>query len=136
MFSHIMVPVDLSHAAAMAPAVKAASDLAHANDARITYVGVTTAEPSSVARTPEEFGRKLAAFAEEHGDGLSVDSRAITSHDPTSDLDRKLLDAAKEMGADLVVMVTHHPNLADRIWSGHGGDIAAHADMSVLLLRS
>ena len=51
------------------------------------------------------------------------------------DLDGALLKAVGETGADLVVMGTHVPGLSDYIWSSNGGKIAAHADVSVMLVR-
>ena len=39
------------------------------------------------------------------------------------------------LGADLVVMATHVPNLTDYIWASHGGHLASHAKASVFLVR-
>ena len=44
-------------------------------------------------------------------------------------------EAAEELGADLVVMATHVPNLTDYIWASHGGHLASHAKASVFLVR-
>jgi nucleotide-binding universal stress UspA family protein len=62
-FKHIMVPVDLAHEGRLDRALDVAADLAAHYGARVTYVGVTVPQPSSVAHNPEEFAEKLARFA-------------------------------------------------------------------------
>ena len=37
--------------------------------------------------------------------------------------------------ADLVVMASHIPNVADHFWPSNGGSIASRADVSVMLVR-
>ena len=137
MFKSIMVPVDLAHAADLTRALQCAGDLARHYGARITYVGVTTAVPSSTAHNPNEYQAKLAEFADEQGKAHSVTTTAHTaiSHDPRVDLDDALLKACKEVDADLVVMASHLPNLTDYIWPSNGGKVAAHAAASVMVVR-
>ena len=137
MFSHIMVPVDLAHPDKLESALKTAADLAGHYGARVTYVGVTTGQPSSVAHTPREYAAKLAKFAAMQAElnGVAeVASHAITAHDPAVELDRKLEEAVHEIGADLVVMGSHIPRTFDL--GSHGGRVATHTDVSVMLVRA
>lgn len=136
-FTSILVPVDLGHIGALEKALDVAADLGQAGGATVTYVGVTTSAPTEIAHNPEEFGQKLSAFAEEQGlrRGIKTAAKAYTSHDPATDLDKTLLGAIAETGADLVVMGTHVPGLADRLWASHGNHIATHAAISVFLVR-
>jgi hypothetical protein len=53
------------------------------------------------------------------------------SRNPTEDLDPTLLKAAGETGADLVVMQSHIPVLANLLWSSNGSKIARLAKRSV-----
>jgi len=55
MYDKIMVPVDLRHTETLGKAIRTAADIARANDASVTFVGVTPPQPSSVAHTPEEY---------------------------------------------------------------------------------
>jgi nucleotide-binding universal stress UspA family protein len=132
-----MVPVDLAHVGKLEPALKVAAGLAGLYDARVSYVGVTSPQPSSVAHNPEEFGRKLAEFADaqktEHGIS-DTGAHAITAHDPAVDLDRALEKAVSDLGADLVVMASHIPHHFDL--GSHGGRVATHTDASVMLVRA
>ena len=137
MFDKIMVPVDLAHADKLDRALRCAADLATQYNAKVTYVGVSAATPGSVAHTPEEYAKKLSAFAESQVEtyGIEADSLALTSHDPTVDLDPTLLKAIEDTGADLVVMASHIPNVADYIWASNGSTIARRAKASVMLVR-
>lgn len=137
MFKHIMVPVDLAHTEALQSALKVAADLAEQYDARLTYVGVTGAQPSAIAHNPAEFGKKLADFAEEQKAKHAIShtsAHVITAHDPTVELDHALEDAVRKLEADLVVMASHIPRHFD--FGSHGGRVASHTGASVMLVRA
>ncbi|WP_417681718.1 universal stress protein [Roseibium sp.] len=137
MFDTIMVPVDLRHAPALGKALTIAADMAKAYGAEVIYVGITSPEPGELGHNPAEYDQKLQAFAQEQAKARSHQARAhtIVANDPAIDLDHKLSEAAEELGADLVVMATHVPNLTDYIWASHGGHLASHAKASVFLVR-
>lgn len=138
MFKRIMVPVDLAHAERLEKALGVAEDLAQHYGASVVYVGVAAATPSSVAHSPEEFAAKLTTFAEVRAaqTGVTAEAHAMTSHDPSTDLDPTLLKAVGETGADLVVMASHIPNITDYVWPSNGGTIAGHAKVSVMVVRA
>lgn len=137
MYKAIMVPVDLAHVDKSQTALEVAADLAKHYDATATYVAVTSNVPGAVAHNPEEFARKLADFAvaqsAQHGHKAAAHS--VVSHDPAVDLDKKLARTVGEIGADLIVMSTHIPNMADFLLPSHGGALASHTDASVFLVR-
>lgn len=137
MFNRIMVPVDLAHAASLDRALICAADLARQHSAEIVYVGVTAPTPGSVAHTPAEYKGKLAEFATGQADkyGVSATSHVVESHDPAVQMDKDLLKAVSDTGADLVVMQSHKPGLSDYIFEGHGPYLAQHAKASVMLVR-
>jgi len=137
MFKKIMVPVDLAHAALLQPSIDLAADLAKRYQAETCYVSVTANTPGALARTPEEYAQKLAAFAKEQGElhGQEVSSRVITSPDPVADMDDAILQAIHDTGADLVVMSTHLPRRLDVVVPSNGGKVATHTDVSVFLVR-
>lgn len=137
MFKNIMVPVDLAHLELLEPALSVVADLAKQYDAHITYVSVTANTPTSIARTPQEYEQKLEAFAQKrhqvHGQPVSI--KVYSSTDPVANVDKQLVDAVKEIGADLVMMATHLPRHLDIIMPSHGGKVATHTDTSVFLIR-
>ncbi len=137
MFRKILIPVDLAHVAAIERSLSASADLAKHYQAEVCYLGVTSSQPGSVARSPEEYEQKLEVFAQEqaksHGQAVSV--CCINSPDPVADLDEAIVKAIKKEGADLLVMATHLPKHLDAVIPAHGGKIATHTDISVFLVR-
>lgn len=137
MYNKIMVPVDLAHLDALEKALTVAADMARHYHAALCYVGVTTSQPSAVARTPEEYRKKLLAFAQGHApdNGHEATASVYMSNDPVADLDDILLEAIKELDADLVVMGTHLPHHIDAIMPATGSKVASHSEVSVFLVR-
>lgn len=137
MFQKIVVPVDLAHEAVLQKTLTVAAEMARLYQAAICFVGVASASPGPVARTPEDYANKLRAFAEAQAatHGVTTEAHAIQSHDPAVDMNKALDRAVTELGADLVVMQSHVPNVADYIWAGHGAHVAAHSKASVFLVR-
>ena len=137
MFQRILAPVDLAHLDKLERALKVTAEEARHHGAPITFVSVTTAAPGSVARNPDEFRAKLEAFAKEQAESHGVDAKALAvfSHDPTTDVDDALLNAIKEEAADLVIMASHKPGVAEYFWPSNGGKVASHSEASVFVVR-
>ena len=137
MYSKIMVPVDLAHIDRLDKAITTATDLARHYTVPLCFVGVTAETPTEVAHSPKEFERKLGEFAAEQSaaHGIAIDTAAYPSHDPAVDLDRTLISAASQVGADLIVMASHLPGLPEHIFASHAGAVASHAEISVFVVR-
>lgn len=136
-FERIMVPVDLAHAERLEQALACAGDLAEHYGVPITYVGVTSTSPSTVARTPQEFEHKLISFsrAEAEKYGVSTEAYMALANDPTTEVDDALMSAIDQTGADLVVMASHVPGIVDHFWPSNGGKLAQYANCSVMVVR-
>jgi nucleotide-binding universal stress UspA family protein len=137
MYSKIMVPVDLAHVDKLEKAITTATDLAKHYHIPIRFVGVTAETPTEVAHTPTEFAAKLKAFGAEQSTAhdLDIDTAAYPSHDPTIDLDKTLMTAAEDFGADLIIMASHVPGLPEHIFASNAGAVASHAEVSVFVVR-
>ena len=137
MFKTLMIPVDLAHTDHLARALAVAADLAGHYGAEVHLVGVTLTAPTAVAKSPEDYARKLDAFASQKSAELGVEIAAHSeiSHDPSIDLDDVLEKTAEKIGADLIVMASHVPGFAERIFASNAGYLASHAKMSVLVVR-
>ena len=137
MYSKIMVPVDLAHVDRIEKAIATAADLARHYSIPLLFVSVTAETPTSVAHNPKEFADRLTAFGAEQSKarGLKIETASYTSHDPAVDLDQRLLGAAEEQGADLIVMASHVPGLPEHIFASHAGAVASHGAMSVFVVR-
>jgi nucleotide-binding universal stress UspA family protein len=137
MYKKIMVPVDLRHIERLEKAITTATDLAKNYGIPICFVAVTAEAPTEVAHSPKEFAEKLAAFGAKQSDahGLDIDTASYPSHDPAVGLDKTLISAAAENGADLIVMASHVPGLPEHIFASHAGAVASHAGVSVFVIR-
>lgn len=137
MYRRIMIPVDLSHADRLTRALETAVTLARPDGATLIYTGVGAGTPGSIAHNPKEFAAKLQMFADQQrsAHGLPVEAHAVISHDPAVDLDDKLIAAAREVKADLVVIASHIPGVADHWFHTNAGQVAQYAPMSVFVVR-
>ncbi len=137
MYSRIMVPVDLAHADKLQRAFEIAAMIAKQEGATLIYTGVGAETPGAVAHTPKEFADKLQKFAETQrtAHGMPVEAHAAMSHDPAVDLNETLVAAAKKVDADLIVMASHIPGLADHWFHGHAAYVAQNAPISVFVVR-
>jgi nucleotide-binding universal stress UspA family protein len=138
MYKHIMITVDLTHIDKSETALAVVADLAKHYDATVTYGALTSNAPGALAHNPEEFARKLMDFATEQGAqrGHRTAAHSVVSPDPAVDLDKKLAGTVDAIGADLIVMATHIPNMADMLLPSHGGALARHTGASVFLVRT
>ncbi|AXS41094.1 universal stress protein [Breoghania sp. L-A4] len=137
MYKRIMVPVDLAHLDQLEKALQTAADIAERYGASVLFVGVTATTPGPVAHNPEEFAEKLEAFAASQGSarGIPTSARAYASHDPSIDLDDTLMRAIADGEIDLVVMASHVPGMPEHIFASNAGHLAAHARVSVMVVR-
>jgi nucleotide-binding universal stress UspA family protein len=137
MFSNIMVPVDLAHAATVTKAVKLAAVLGKTYNADVYLVGVTATPPGSVAHDPEEFEQKLNQYAADQASKLdcSLKAKTVLCNDPAAELDQALEQVGKEIDVDLVVMASHVPGFMDHLFHSRAGHLATHSDISVFIVR-
>lgn len=137
MFKQIMIPVDMSHIDSLRRALDVAGDLGKHYGAGIHIVDVTASAPGASAHSPEELQAKLDALAGELNGkhGTSATGKVVVSHDPAVDLEDKLVETAKALNADLVVMASHKPGWMQGVWEAHAVDFAAHTEVSVFIVR-
>ncbi len=137
MYRKIVVPVDLAHVGHLDKALKTGADLAKHYGVPLVYVGVASTVPDEVSRTPEEYAKKLEAFAAEQAKahGIEATSHPLVSADPQGDLNTLLRNAIDRLGADLVVMASHAPSWLDWLLPSHGGSVAEHSEASVFVVR-
>ncbi len=138
MYKRILVPVDLRKQQEIEKALISATDLAKHYGSELVFAGVTGTAPSSIAHSLDEYRQKLAEFGEATNARLGCNASTVTIHihDVSIDLDRALVHKAVEICADLIVMASHRPGVAEHIFSSNAGYVAAHAPISVLVVRN
>lgn len=139
MYSKILVPVDLAHLEKLSKALNTAIDIARHYKATLHYVTVTNTTPSSAAHNPRELEAELRRFAEEQGKdhGIDTSCSVIATPDTAVELDRRLVEAIKTTGSDLIVMASHVPGIGDRLHFIHSNaaNIVRETDISVFVVR-
>lgn len=137
MYQKILVPVDLAHVERLQKALTTAADLAGHYRIPVCYVGVTGVAPGAAAHDPGEFSRRLQAFVDEQQSqhGLDASMVSCVAHDPSVELDATLLQALQDSGADLLVMASHVPGLADHLFASHASHMVTHSSVSVFVVR-
>ncbi len=139
MFDKIMIPVDLQHIEKLERSLDIVATLARQWDATVYYVTVAGRVPNRAAKSPEEHAKHLEQFAAEQGEkhGISTASLIKDSTDVTIELEKKLLEAADEIDADLIVTASHVPGISDKLHliPSHSGELASKAKCSVFVLR-
>jgi nucleotide-binding universal stress UspA family protein len=139
MYHKILVPVDLAHTEKMPKALNTAIDIAKHYNATLCYIAVTNTAPSAAAHNTGELAEKLDTFAQEQGKshGIVTDSKVISTPDTAVELEKRLLEAIKETGVDLVIMASHPPGIGDKLHILHSNsaNIVKHSDVSVFVVR-
>lgn len=118
-----MVPIDLERFDHPENALKSSSHLSKHHDQVVRCVGITGTVPDFIAHNPAEFTKRQKAFAQErmHNRGHHVTASAVTSHDPSTDLNDTLIASVGDLWADLVVMASHIPDRTGSPSRAHGG---------------
>lgn len=137
MFKHLMVPIDLAEVDSLTTAIGVAVDLAAHYHARLTLVSVSGGVNARLSHNSAEYGRNLQAFADSlpAPEGVRVETLNLLAADPSVEVGSKLLTAIQTLGADLAIIGSHRPGWTDWIINSHGGRLAAHAPISVMVVR-
>ena len=139
MINSILVPIDISENETGAVALKLAQDLARTYQSKILLLNVVETVPAYVAaQIPPSFHKKALAdaterlndFAIEHGVAENCEVVVREGHPST-----EILEFAKETSADMIVIASHDPGLADYLLGSVAARVVRHAHCSVLVTR-
>ncbi|MGD8858937.1 MAG: universal stress protein [Myxococcales bacterium] len=139
MYSHILLPVDLT--GGNAAALQAVGELARSQDASITLLHVIEEIENGPSEELESFYAELTAKAEEvvgswaeelAGQGLRVDMRVTRGRRV-----HEIIDYAGQQSCDLIVLATHRvdPGHPQGAFGTISHQVALMADCTVMLVR-
>lgn len=134
MYSKILVPVSLAEGADTKNAFAVARVLANL-DAEIDAVHVVETVPTfSEAYVPAEVTLKIEESAKERFDVLVPDDvkNRVVLHGTAG---ATILEHAKKIGADCIVVASHRPGLADYFLGSTAARVVRYAQCSVHVLR-
>lgn len=142
MFKHILVPVDLNDETSWEKPVPTAVEMCRTFGAAlhlmtvVPEIGLHTAVTQYFPGDYEEKIKRqvhddLHAFSTKHiPQGLRV-QHIITY----GKIYKEILDVAKHVKADLVIMGAHHPELEDYLLGPNAARVVRHATCSVMVVR-
>ena len=141
MYTDILLAVDLEHDSSWIKALPTAVELCRASDARLHVLTVVPDFGMTIVGQyfPEGFEKdvskkvleRLRAFVKEHvPDGPKV--RHIVGEGTVYEV---ILKIAGEIGADLIVISSHRPELKDYLLGPNAARVVRHAECSVLVVR-
>lgn len=141
MFKRILLPVDLSEESSWRKALPAAVELCRDKGAELHVLTVVPDFGMTVVGQffPEDFEKNVAqtvlgqldAFVAAHvPDGVPVQR-----HVGEGTVYEIVLQTARELRVDLIVVAAHRPALRDYLLGPNAARIVRHADCSVLVVR-
>ncbi len=141
MYTEILLPIDLNDPVTQEKAVSTAIEYAKAFGARLHAVTIVPDLGVGVVGTffPEDYAQKAKAAAEaELRDFVKrrVPDGVVAEHAVAlGTIYEEIIEYAKEIGADLIVMGSHRPELKDYLIGPNASRVVRHADCSVLVVR-
>jgi nucleotide-binding universal stress UspA family protein len=141
MYTNILLPIDLNSIDTQEAAVGTAVQLAQTFGARLHLMAVVPSLGVGVVSTffPEDYEQKVTAAAEaELKEFLrqrvpeGIEARHAVAN---GTIYKEVLDFAKQIEADLIVMASHRPELKDYLIGPNAARVVRHADCSVLVVR-
>ena len=141
MYSDILLPIDLTHESSWRKALPVALKLTEAFGARLHLMTVIPDFGMTIVAQffPKDYEEKaleaarlaLHRFAQENlPDDVAV--QHIVCHGTVYE---EIIREAKEIGADLVVMTAHRPELRDYLLGPNAARVVRHAPVSVMVIR-
>jgi universal stress protein G len=140
MYENILVPIDLADTDLAKPAISTAVDMARASGGKVRLINVLPMTPVMLAEyVPPDFDAQQRKSAEE---ALSIiarecglDDAHVSSTVRQGGIYHEVLEEAKTMNADLIVMSSHRPAMRTYFLGSNAGHVVRYAKCSVLVVR-
>jgi nucleotide-binding universal stress UspA family protein len=140
MYKQILVPVDLTDTDLAKPAIETAVVMARASGGSVRLINVLPMTPVMLAEyVPPDFDLQQKQSAE---DALAIVAREsgleagrVTTAVRQGGIYHEILEEAKVMKADLIVMTSHRPGMRTYFLGSNAGHVVRYAACSVLVVR-
>lgn len=140
MFKHILVPIDLADTELAKPSIETAVSLVRASGGNVRLVNVLPMTPVMLAEyVPPDFDLQQRQSAEE---ALAIIAREcglgperVTTNVRQGGVYHEILEEAKAIEADLIVMSSHRPAMKTYFLGSNAGHVVRYAKCSVLVVR-
>jgi len=140
MYKQILVPVDIADPELAKPALATAADIARNAGGKVRLIHVLPLTSGMLIEyVPADFEAEQRKAAEvalaEIARGLGLDAAQISYTVRQGGIYHEVLEEAKAIGADLIVMSSHRPAMRTYFLGSNAGHIVRYAPCSVLVVR-
>jgi nucleotide-binding universal stress UspA family protein len=140
MYKQILVPVDLSDTELAKPAIETAVTLAKSSGGSVRLVNVLPMTPVMLAEyVPPDFDVQQRKSSEEAltivARECGLDPARVSSTVRQGGIYHEVLEEAKAIKADLIVMSSHRPAMRTYFLGSNAGHVVRYAQCSVLVVR-
>jgi len=140
MYKQILVPVDLADSELAKPAIEIAVEMARASAGTVRLLNVLPMTPMLLAEyVPPDFEVEQKKSAEQAlallGKQCGLEAPRVTTVVRQGGIYHEVLEEAKAMNADLIVMSSHRPAMRSYFLGSNAGHIVRYALCSVLVVR-
>ena len=140
MFKRILVPIDLADVELAKPAIETAVSLVGASGGKVRLLNVLPMTPVMLAEyVPPDFDMQQRKSAEEAMAIIckecGLDPARVSSTVRQGGIYHEVLEEAKAIGADLIVMSSHRPAMKTYFLGSNAGHVVRYAKCSVLVVR-
>jgi nucleotide-binding universal stress UspA family protein len=136
----ILVPIDLEHGARVDEVLRIAADFAAGGDGEVELLTVVEAAPVVVSQFLPESYETMASTKTEQAlaalsAGMGVAADRVSTAVRFGGTYQEILAHAETLGADLIVIGSHKPNVADYLLGSTASRVVRHARCSVYVVR-
>ncbi|MBZ0140415.1 MAG: universal stress protein [Pseudorhodoplanes sp.] len=140
MFTNILVPVDIAEPELAKPAIMTAVAMARSIGGKVRLVNVLPMTPVMLAEyVPPDFDIQQRKSAEETLVAMArdsgLDAAGVSTVVRQGGIYHEVIQEAKDMGADLIVMTSHRPDMRSYFLGSNAGHVVRYANCSVLVVR-
>jgi len=139
MYSKILIPIDLADESSWRVALPRAIELLRASSGALHVLTVVPEQPPQLPFLPNDYSDRMINYASEKLatflEGNIPDDLSVGKSVRQGAIYREILQQAKEIGADLIVMASHRPELKDYLLGPNAARVVRHANCSVLVVR-
>jgi nucleotide-binding universal stress UspA family protein len=140
MYKQILLPIDLADPNLAKPALDTAVMMAKAYDGTIRVINVLPMTPVMLAEyVPPDFDMQQRKSAEDALAGIvadiPLDKSRVSSVVRQGGIYHEILEEAKAMKADLIVMSSHRVGVRTYFLGSNAGHVVRYATCSVLVVR-
>ena len=140
MFKQILVPIDLADVELAKPAIETAVSLVGGSGGKVRLLNVLPMTPVMLAEyVPPDFDMQQRQSAEDAmkiiAQECGLDTAHISGTVRQGGIYHEVLEEAKAIGADLIVMSSHRPAMRTYFLGSNAGHVVRYAKCSVLVVR-